>query len=381
VRIGFDISHSVGQRSGLGSYSIGLLKGLARVATEEELLAYSFFYERFPAGWRQAKLPNAANVKLNDPELPERLLRRKLRAGGLKAESLWGDVDIIHSNANVAPLLEHSRLVFTVFDTTIYLFPELHTAWNYDLVNRNLHSAARNAAALIAISQQTREDLQRFLHVPDDRVTVVYGAADERFHVQVGPEEIERVKRKHNIQGEYILAVGTLEPRKNLVRLVLAFRKLVEKGCRHRLVLAGQRGWLNDELYNVIAGERLGDKVQFTGYVDDNDLPPLYSGASVFAYPSLYEGFGLPLIEALACGAPTVTSKRSSLPEVAGNAALLVNPEDEDEIADALLRLIEDHALREDLSMRAREQSRRFSWEQSAREALAVYKRVMEQRE
>jgi glycosyltransferase involved in cell wall biosynthesis len=377
MRIGFDISHSLGRRTGLGSYALGLLKGLARLATDDQFLVYSFFYHRFPRGWRQAHIPDSPNFELNLPRGPDFLLRHKLGQGGREAEALWGSVDIVHSNAHVAPLVERSRLVFTLFDTTIYLFPELHTQANYNLVNRALHQAARHAAAIIAISEQSRRDFQRFLHVPDDRITVIYGAADERFHPEIPREEIERVKRAHGIDGDYILSVGTTEPRKNILRLVSAFRALEQRGLKHKLVIVGERGWLSDPLYEFVTQEGMKDRVLFTGYVNDQDLPPLYAGATVFVFPSLYEGFGLPVVEAMACGAPTITSNRSSLPEVAGDAALLVDPEDEGQIQNALQRLLEDKTLRQELSERAIDQSKKFSWEQSARQMLNVYKKVM----
>jgi glycosyltransferase involved in cell wall biosynthesis len=276
-------------------------------------------------------------------------------------------------------VLEKSRLVFTLFDTTIYLFPDLHTRENYDLVNRNLHLAARHAAAIIAISEQSRRDYQRFFHVPAERITVISAAPDERFRPGIAREERERVKRKYGIVDDYILTVGTTEPRKNVMRLVAAFAQLVRQGYRQKLVIAGQRGWLSDPLYEYVERERLGDRLVFTGYVADEDLPPLYAGAAVFVYPSLYEGYGLPVVEAMACGTPTITSNCSSLPEVTGDAALLINPEDESDIAEALKRLLDDERLRRELAARAVTQSKKFSWERSARDLLKVYQKVVSQ--
>jgi glycosyltransferase involved in cell wall biosynthesis len=378
MKIGFDISHSVGEPTGLGSYALGLLEGLSRVDPVDEFLVYSFFYRRFPRGWRDAKIPSAPNIHLNLPRSPDRWLLHQLGAGGKKAESLWGNVDIVHSNANVAPFLEKSRLVFTAFDTTIYLFPELHTKENYDLVNCNMHRAARQASFIITLSESSRRDIQRFLHVPDDRIAVVYGAADERFHAGISAEDITRVKKLHGISGDYILTVGTTEPRKNISRLIAAFHRLVHRGEKRKLVVAGSRGWLHSPVDLLVKREGLQGQVIFTGYVPGDDLPALYAGASLFVYPSLYEGFGLPVVEAMACGTPVITSNRSSLPEVAGDAALLVNPESESELMEALMRLLEDQQMREEYSWRSLQRSKQFSWETSAQETLKIYRKVME---
>ncbi|HKV41568.1 MAG TPA: glycosyltransferase family 1 protein, partial [Blastocatellia bacterium] len=229
----------------------------------------------------------------------------------------------------------------------------------------------------IAISEQTKRDAQRFLHIPADRLFVVYPAAAKQFGPDIPADEISRVRARYGLPREFVLAVGTTEPRKNLNRLLEAIGLLARRGIKLPLFVAGGRGWLSEPLYEYVRRQGLGSLVTFTGYVPENDLPALYKAASVFAYPSLYEGFGLPVLEAMACGTPTLTSNRSALIEAAGDAALLVNPESVTEIADGIQELIDDKAKRTDLARLGLEQSRKFSWEQSARQVLEIYRRII----
>ena len=377
MRIGFDISHSLGNPSGLGRYASGLLHGLVRSAPEHQFLAYPFFYEHFPAQWRRAQTPAAPNVRVNRPPLPRPIIGRMLAHGGVIAELLFGDVDITHSNGTIAPILRRSRLVYTVYDCTVFLMPELHDQGNVEVVSRNMRLAAERAVAIIADSESTRTDYLATVPADPERVSVVYGAADARFNPLISESEIQRVRARYGIGREYVLAVGTTEPRKNLFRLIRAFESLSSHHRDVQLVVAGRRGWLSEPLYEYVEQHSLEDTVRFAGYVDAGDLPALYAGATVFAYPSLYEGFGLPLVEAMASGVPVLTSNRSSLPEVAGDAAILVNPEDEAEIAGELVHLLEDEQLRRELTKEGIRQAARFSWESSAKRLLQVYERVI----
>jgi glycosyltransferase involved in cell wall biosynthesis len=210
------------------------------------------------------------------------------------------------------------------------------------------------------------------------RVHTIPLAASEQF-APAPPAEVERVRRRYKIAGEYILALGSIQPRKNLVRLVRAYSAL-RRARPHaklpQLVLAGKKAWLYDETLRAIADSEAAENVLLTGYVPEADLPALYTGALAFAYPSYFEGFGLPPLEAMRCGTPVVAADRTSLPEVVGDAGLLVNPFDEDAITQALARLIDDASLRAELRSKGIAHAARFSWHETARQTLEVYQRA-----
>ena len=218
----------------------------------------------------------------------------------------------------------------------------------------------------------------QLLGVPEDKVTVVYPGVETRFCRQDDPVELQRVRDRYGIgEGPFILGVSTLEPRKNWPALIRAWTRLRrENRLPHRLVIAGGKGWLTEGIFEAAEASGLQSDIVFTGFVADADLPALYSAADVFALPSLYEGFGIPVLEAMACGLPVVCADNSSLPEAAGDAALLVKALDEQALADAILRLVEDSALRSQLRERGFEQARRFTWQDAATTLLATYEQV-----
>jgi glycosyltransferase involved in cell wall biosynthesis len=244
---------------------------------------------------------------------------------------------------------------------------------------------------VLADSEATRRDLVRHYQIPEDKIAVVYPGRDETLAPVTDPTMLDAIRARYGLSGPYLLYVGTLQPRKNLVRLVQAFALLLESlAASHQspisnlqspasnlqLVLAGQKGWLYDEILSQIRKLDLTGRVILTGYVPDADLPALLSGALAFVFPSLYEGFGFPVLEAMACGTPVICSDASSLPEVAGDAALLVDPEDMEALAAALQRLVSDEALRRELVERGYRQVQRFSWRGCAEEALQVLEAV-----
>ncbi|RMF31735.1 MAG: glycosyltransferase family 1 protein, partial [Chloroflexi bacterium] len=218
---------------------------------------------------------------------------------------------------------------------------------------------------------------------PPEKVTVLYSGVDTRFTPRRGPGERDRLRARYGLpDAPFILSVGTLQPRKNYVRLIRAFHRLTAmgvtwEGVLPHLVIAGGRGWLFDAIF--AEGERLGvaDRVHFPGFVAEEDLPALYRSAALFAFPSLYEGFGLPILEAMACGVPVVASNASSLPEVVGEAGLLVEPTDEEGLAQAMARLLTDRPLREALIRRGLDQARRFTWPKAAEQLVALYHRLL----
>jgi len=280
--------------------------------------------------------------------------------------------DVVHATnpAAVPPIRRGQRLVVTVHDLAFELFPELFPRdWRW-LYRAGLRAAAKRADAIIVPSSAAADDVA--MRSSFDRAQIhITPLASSVATTDADPSE---TSRRLDVPQPYILSVGTLEPRKNLVRLVRAYRQVAPE-IPHALVLAGPPGWRVEELEAEIARPGPGTILR-TGRLSGRDLDALYRGAEAFAYPSLYEGFGLPVVEAMVRGVPTITSNTSSLPEVAGDAALLVDPEDTGEIAEALARVLTDPVLAEDLRRRGRERAAMFSWTATARATLDVYRHV-----
>jgi glycosyltransferase involved in cell wall biosynthesis len=259
---------------------------------------------------------------------------------------------------------------------TVFITPRFHMFKKLVLDRTLIPIVARRADAIVTVSNSARNDILRFLKVPRDKVRVIPGAASSHFRPVTDQATLDKVRRRYGLDAPYILYVGTIEPRKNLVRLARAFARLKKRGLPHKLLIVGQPGWQVGPVYAEV--ERLGltrDMI-FTGYVPLEDLPPLYTMAESLAFPSLYEGFGLPVIEAMACGTPVVTSRSSSLGEIAGDAALLIDPLSVDELEDALYRLHTDHALRACLYEKGIARAALFTWQTNARATLDLYKHV-----
>ncbi|MFH1088010.1 MAG: glycosyltransferase family 1 protein, partial [Chloroflexota bacterium] len=280
-------------------------------------------------------------------------------------------LDLLHSPDFIPPFRWRGRSVITVMDLAFLRFPQLLTGESrryYGQVSR----AVTRADAILAISHSTKNDLVGLLNAPADKITVTHLAADPGCRPVTEPARLEAVRHTYGLPADYLLFVGTLEPRKDLPTLLRSFASLGPATKDVCLAVAGRPGWLYKQVYDLAESLRLGDRVRFLGGVPAADLPALYSGARLFVLPSLYEGVGMPVLEAMACGTPVVASNTSSLPEVAGDAALLVDPTDVDALSAVLLRIAGDPALRSDLRARGLVQAARFSWERCARETLAA---------
>jgi glycosyltransferase involved in cell wall biosynthesis len=251
-----------------------------------------------------------------------------------------------------------------------------HEDANVKRGKRRIPVMAHRATLIIAPSEWTRREITQHLKIKDHKLRVIPEAARPHMRPQ-REDEVQPVLEKHGIRGPFLLYVGTIEPRKNLLTLIRAYDDLI-RSTEHRpqLVLAGGRGWLFDEVFNLVEELRLQDQVKFTGYVADADLPALYSAAEAFVYPSLYEGFGLPPLEAMACGAPVITSNVTSLPEVVGTAGLTHAPEDARALSQAMVKLLNDIQMREHFKRAGLERAQQFSWERAARATQAVYDEV-----
>jgi glycosyltransferase involved in cell wall biosynthesis len=380
MRIGVDISRSIEASTGVGRYARNLVHGLARIDSENDYLLYGLFCECFPVNWKQADTPKARNFSLHQKHYPSRYVFRKWRDFGKHKEKLLGGVDVVHSTAYTTPLISGPKIIVTVHDLSFFVFPQYHSDENYQFVTRHVHHAARRADFIIADSENTKREIRRFLHVPEERIEVIHLAAGQEFMRKSSRDSISLVKARYNIHKPYFLSVGSVEPRKNLARSLVAFKALIESGrVDYQFVIIGGSGWKNEGINALIQELAADGHVVYPGYLPDEDLPALYQGADVFVYPSIYEGFGLPVLEAMASGVPTITSNTTSLPEVAGDAALLINPLEPFEIFQGMEALATDPSLREELKRRGLEQSRKFSWEETARKTLKVYEKAYNQ--
>jgi glycosyltransferase involved in cell wall biosynthesis len=287
------------------------------------------------------------------------------------------NLDLVHDPTGAMPLLLTQRpRVVTIHDVIPYIYPQTSTRLDWLIYHLWLPLAVRQATLIMTDSQQSKEDIMAHLPVQAERIGVVPLAADRRFR-PLNRVEVRPISQKYGVTGPYILYVGALGSRKNLPRLLEAYARLRQWSARWKLVIAGGRKWKFSPIFEAV--ERLGleAQVHFTGYVADEDLPALYNGADLFVFPSLYEGFGLPVLEAMACGTPVVTSNTSSLPEVTGEAALLVDPYDVAAISTAMRRVLTDPELARGLRERGLARAAQFSWERTARETVAVYERVL----
>lgn len=312
--------------------------------------------------------PNSAEVETR--VIPWPRLWTHLR---LAAELRQHPPDRLFVPAHVLPLYCPVPAVVTVHDLGYKHYPTTHRLfdrWYLDWTTRRHTRVARH---ILADSQATKQDLIDFYRADPQRISVVYLGRDESLTRVADPLIIERTKAKYGVDGDYLLHLGTLHPRKNLVRLIEAFQLAgPQLPPALKLVIAGQKGWLYDEIFARVQSLGLTGRILFPGYVDDADKPALLSGALAYIFPSLYEGFGLPVLEAMTCQTPVLTSRVSSLPEVAGDAALLIDPHSSDDIAAGLVRLVGDADLRHRLIEQGLKQIDQFSWDKAAKQILEI---------
>jgi glycosyltransferase involved in cell wall biosynthesis len=374
MRIAYDATAIPRLMAGAAVYTYELARALAAVDRENEYVIFARgpHFDDLPAIH-----PGLRVVKVRAPSRPLRLLWEQsvlpMRLRRLR-------IDVLHSPHHTTPLLPCGcRRVVTVHDLTFLLLPERYPPTRRLYFQVMTRLSARVADAVIVPSEAVRGDVMRLLRVPAERLFVIPEAAGPAFRPQ-DAVAIEAARRRYGLEGPFLLSVGSLEPGKNRERLLQAFARLRDRGLKHSLVVAGQRAWRYEGEAPLARRLGLAESVRFLGHVPQADLPALYSAADLFVFPSLYEGFGLPALEALACGTPVVASNVSALPEVVGDAALQVSPLDVEALADAMDRLLRDDRLRADLRERGLQRAAQFSWEKAARQTAEVYRRVVEAR-
>jgi len=359
MKIAIDIQTTLGQPTGFGFYVSNLIANLQKEKGEHELILLRPKTEkdfstpqRFT--WDQTTLPTLAKA---------------------------AKADLLHQPCFSAPFSFKGPVVITIHDIISILFPE-----NIPFASRMFYSkwmpfAYRKATQIITISESTKADIQSILKIPEEKITVIPLAVDERFQDPIHKSDVAKVSKKLNLPEKYILHVGTLEPRKNLEFLIEAFAKSLEIAGNEdlALVITGKKGWYFEGLFAKVKQLKLGKKVIFTGYIDEEDKPALYRGARLFAFPSLYEGFGLPPLEAMASGVPVISSNTSSMPEVIGEAGILLSPRDKNGWVEAITKVNQDTDLRKKMIEKNKGQVATFSWANTAKKTIEVYQKAYDQ--
>jgi glycosyltransferase involved in cell wall biosynthesis len=374
VRIGIDYTAAVNQRAGIGRFVRNLVASLVALDQNDQ---FTLLHSSPNAG-AEVRVPPAPNVVTSEFRFPERwltILWHRLRVP-LPVEWATGPLDIFHAPDFVLPPVRRARRVLTVHDLAFLLYPECADARLREYLMSAVPRSVRAADFVVADSANTQNDVICLLGADPARTAVVPGGVEPRF--QPAPAEaVADLRYRLGLVEPFILSIGMIEPRKNWQGLIRAYSLVrARRNLSHRLVLAGPRGWLSDTIFEERDRSPFRNDVIFLGFVADEDLPTLYSAADVFAFPSFYEGFGLPPLEAMACGTPVVVSDAASLPEVVGDAGLSVPAEDTDALADALERALLDDPLRARLRTDGLARAATFTWSAAAEALLAVYRQV-----
>ncbi len=365
MHIGIDASRiALDERSGTENYTLKLIEAIGKI---DKTNRYTLYFNKLP------RFFEVSYKNISTRYIPMPYLWTQVR---LSLECLVRPPDILFVPAHTIPALRRPSLktIVTVHDLGAKFLEAYHKFPQKIYLNWSTEYVSRLATHIIAISESTKKDLTTTFKTSPKRISVVHEGVDHSFFYPRQEKEVEAVKLRYGLKKKYFLYVGTIQPRKNLVNLIGAFAKFSDP--RFDLVLVGKAGWLHDEIYAAPKKFGVSGSVKFLGFVSEGDLPALYTGATAFVLPSLYEGFGLPVLEAMAAGAPVLTSNVSSLPEVSGGNALLAKPNDVNDIANNLAKLAKDADLRRKLSAGGLEWAKNFSWEKTAQETIKVFEKV-----
>jgi glycosyltransferase involved in cell wall biosynthesis len=377
MKIGFDITTLSMPKTGIGQYQYNLIENLLKIDNENEYNLYAFNlrdnnkYKYIPFS-RENK-----NVKLSAYKIPQRLITAWwMLFRWPRLEQITDKCDL-YQISEICQQPTKSKTVAFIHDLTTIFYPEYHLFKNKILYHRRFQNIKKYADAVLTNSNHTKQDIQEHLKIDPDRIFVTYFGAHKRFRYIEDVNKIENVKKKYSIDCPYICYLGTIEPRKNISNLLKAFYELkITEKIPHKLLLIGKEGWFYEPIYKKINELNLGSEVIKTGFIDDDEIPYLLNGADIFAYPSFYEGFGLPVLEAMSCGTPVVTSRSSALSEVGGDAVKYCNPKSPESIAEKIYEFISSEDEREKYSTKGLKRAENFSWKKCAEETLAVYKKV-----
>jgi len=374
MNIGIDATSIPKDKTGVGVYLINLIEEISKLDYNNK---YYIFVQNDDIDEFRVDNDNFTIVSINSKIYRKTFFRLFWEQFELPLKLKQLNIDVLHSPHYTTPLFTKIKKIVTFHDMTFYITPEVHTFFKRTLFKLYMLVSSKFADKILTVSKSTSNDVQNILNVKPEKITVTYNAKSYIYRPIDDSSKIETVKNKYNISNKYILFVGTLEPRKNIKNLIMAFNKYKKNNkSKIKLVIVGKKGWMYEEIFEIVKTKKLENEVIFTGFVDLEDLPFLYNGAEAFIYPSIYEGFGIPVLEAMSCGTPVVTSNISSMPEIIGDAGLTINPKDSNELFQAIKTLLINKDLRKKYGKKGLERSRKFTWKNCAKITLATYEEV-----
>lgn len=357
---------------GTRTYTLGLVKHLLRIDKQNE---YNLYVTSDNNNIRKFFPEDNVSFKLIFPR--NRIIRIPI---SLPLRLAIDSVDVFHCQY-MGPPYTRKPYVVMIHDIIHEYRPEFYPKYLCYMMRMLYPMSAKRASRILTVSESSKRDIVKYFKVPEEKVVVTYNAAPEDFRPVTDQDKIRQTLLRYGVTSEYILYVGRLEPRKNISRLISAFHELKKKTkINQKLVIVGMKYFQSETIFETVNELNLEDEVIFTGRVEDADLPDFYSGAKLFVYPTIAEGFGIPPLEAMACGTPVITSNTSSLPEVVGDAGILVNPYNTKDLANAIYKVLSDKTLRGSMKVKGLERVKRFSWENTARRTLEVFQDVYEEK-
>ena len=381
MKVALELQPCLKEKSGIGIYTYELAK---RLQENEEM---SLLGNVFHVGNQTSVKQELQELKFNKqicPLMPYGLYKRIWEYMPIDYHTLFRQKpDITHFfNVIIPPRIE-GKVINTIHDLTFYLYPETIGEKHLKFLQENIRRSAQRPDKIITISQSSKDGLIEKLEVDPAKIEIVYPGVDSSFFQnQLNHIDLQALRSKYQLPDQYILYMGTLEPRKNIERIVDAFACFKQNNTSisadYKLILVGKKGWLYEPIFEKVRGYGIEKEVIFTGYVEEQDKPYLYQMASLFMFPSLYEGFGMPVLEAMAAGVPVITSNTSSLPEVAGDAAILIDPYDIEGMAMAIEAVLCNEAMRQELIHRGYNQVKKFNWDDSAQKLYRIYKEIVD---
>jgi len=359
MKIGIDIRETKNEKAGKGYYSFHLVKALLVLDTQNEYFLYT-----------NSETKDFQNCKIKVINKKGLFWHKKVLS-----DAYSENLDIfIAPTSYIIPAIHNPnkiKVLITVHDLIAFLYPKNHSKKAILTERLTLKHALKKVRKILSVSQNTKKDLIKQFGVKENLIEIIHNAASDSFGI-IEHDQCESFRKTKNLPEHFILGVGTIEPRKNYQTLIEAYSKITAHHQDVKLVIAGKKGWKSNTIFEKVKKLQLENSVIFLGYVTENELAKLYNLATIFAYPSLYEGFGIPTLEAMKCGCPVVTSSTSSLPEVVEDAALLINPNSVNDLTNALHKLLSTPSLNEELRNKGFKQYKKFSWETSARKLLAI---------